>query len=77
MPTDKPPVVSFNQWISLQGDTPHGALAQVWRTTRGRLTRQTVVDRAAKAGVDGTLAGQAYDAYCRAVGLPVTPAVTA
>ena len=69
MPSDKPPVVSFNQWLSLQSTGPHAALAAVWRTTRGRLTRQTVVDRAGKAGVDAATAGGAYDAYCQAVGL--------
>ena len=74
MPSDKPPVVSFNQWLSLQNEHPHYApLAQVWRTTRGRLTRQTVVDRAGKAGVDAATAGGAYDAYCQAVGLTNPP----
>ena len=74
-PTDKAPSarhnVSFNQWLSLQRGTEHDAMARTWRTTRGRLTRQTVIDRGILAGVDSDAAGNAYDAYCMAVGLPV------
>lgn len=74
-PSDKSPVVSFNMWLSLQGEASGFAtLRLVWRTTRGRLTRATVVDRATAAGVDPRLAGAAYDAYCAAVGLPVPAA---
>jgi len=57
--------VSFNQWISMQCDNPKFApVAKAWVSKRGRLTRATVVGRA------GELAGEAYDAYCDAVGLP-------
>jgi hypothetical protein len=76
MPSDKPPTarpsVSFNMWLSLQKpDGPYGELAQAWKTTRGRLTRATVVERAGAAGVLPHRAGAAYDEYCTAVGLPV------
>jgi hypothetical protein len=67
MPNDKPPTVSFNQWLSLQRTGPYAAIAAAWKTTRGRLTRQTVIDR---AGPDG---GAAWDAYCLAVGVTNPP----
>jgi hypothetical protein len=68
MPTDKPPTVSFNMWLSLQGDGPFTPIRDAWATTRGRLTRATVVARAVRAGASADLAGRAYDAYCLAVG---------
>lgn len=63
--------VSFNQWLSLESTRlAFPALAKSWQTTRGRLTRQTVIDRAAKAGVSAAEAGNAYDQYLRATGQP-------
>ena len=76
MPNDKPPPagrpsVSFNMWLTLQTTGTFVAVARAWRTSRGRLTRATVVERSVKAGVDAHLAGAAYDAYCVAAGIPV------
>ena len=78
-PNDKPPPtgrpsVSFNMWLTLQGpESPFAALRAAWRTSRGRLTRATVVERAQKAGVTPGLAGDAYDTYCLAAGIPLSP----
>lgn len=63
--------VSFNQWLSLETTrAAFPALSKAWKTTRGRLTRQTVIDRAAEAGVTAAEAGNAYDQYLRATGQP-------
>jgi hypothetical protein len=72
MPSDKAPVVSFNQWLSLQRDHPvYGQLASTWAVTRGRLTQSTVVARAAGLGVSAEVAGAAYDDYLAATAAPV------
>jgi hypothetical protein len=67
MTTKTAPKISFNQWLTFQHDGPFAALAKAWTTTRGRLTRQTVIDRAGLCGVSMTLAAAAYDAYLSAV----------
>ena len=58
--------VSFNQWLSFQRNGPYALLAQVWVTSRGRLTRNTVIDRAMALGIP--YGGEAYDAYLAAIG---------
>lgn len=64
MPSDKPPSVSFNQWLSLQGGGEYAPVLAVWVTSRGRLTRDTVVRRVTEADASlGALAGRAFDAY--------------
>ncbi len=69
--------VSFNQWLLLQAHgSPLGldTLAARWVTTRGRLTRQSVEERAVReCGQLPGVGAAAYDAYCAAVGL-ATPA---
>jgi hypothetical protein len=70
--SDKPPVVfniSFNMWLSLQVGE-YAPVRAVWTTSRGRLTRDTVVRRVSEVDATlGALAGQAFDAYLVATSL--------
>lgn len=68
MPTDKPPTVSFNAWLTLQKAGPHRALANAWTTTRGRLTLATVIARASAEGIPECDAVAAWGAYRVATG---------
>lgn len=62
--------VSFNQWLSLQKTGPYAELAAKWKTTRGRLTRTSVMDRAAWLGLTLGDGADAWDAYEAAVATP-------
>lgn len=72
--------VSFNQWLTLQvhgSPLGLGEFAKKWVTGRGRLTRDSVEARAvAECGQAPGVGAAAYDAYCRAVGLPTEQTVT-